>query len=144
MCLKLLADMRAAGVSIPVELHGMTESEIEEVRLDQRVDFLPGRYVEFLKVMGRDAGPIWFGTDAFYPGILSLKDDALEILRDNDVSDLLPTGAIVFAIHQGYQIYWMTNPDQDDPPVRMYQEGTLGVARAWESFTECLIQDGCA
>jgi hypothetical protein len=123
------------------EALGLTEEEIRIVVDDQEVDRLPGRYLEFLRLMGRKAGRLLVGTDAFYPGILGLKRDAREILMDNGVTELLPEESIVFAMHQGYQIYWMASGALDDPPVFMYQEGGEGVFREWESFTAFLLHE---
>jgi hypothetical protein len=126
------------GMSASTELIGISAAEIGEVAEDQSVASMPGRYVEFLRVMGRAAGPLLVGTDAFYPDILGIKRDGLELLNDNGVSGFAPTNAIVFAMHQGYQVYWMPNSLSDDPPVYMYQEGDKGVTREWKSFTEFL------
>jgi hypothetical protein len=134
------------------DLIGISAAEIDEVALDQSVASMPGRYVEFLRVMGRTAGPLLVGTDAaprdrahlstgavtFYPDILGIKRDGLELLTDNGVSGLAAPDAIVFAMHQGYQVYWMARSLSDDPPVYMYQEGDEGVTREWKSFTEFL------
>jgi hypothetical protein len=140
---KLLDDLLAAGVTLPEGLQGLTDAEVEEVRIGQQVDRLPGRYVEYLRVMGRRAESVWVGTEAFYPGILSLKADRMDLLREDGAMNLMPAEAVVFAMHQGYQVYWMVNIDEEDPAVAMYQEGSSGIARTWPSFTECLIQDGC-
>ncbi|WP_412742821.1 SMI1/KNR4 family protein [Krasilnikovia sp. MM14-A1004] len=120
------------------ELIGISAAEIDEVAEDQSVASMPSRYVEFLRVMGRTAGPLLVGTDAFYPDILGIKRDGLELLTDNSVSGFAPTSAIFFAMHQGYQVYWMPSSLSDDPPVYMYQEGDKGVTREWRSFTEFL------
>ena len=88
--------------------------------------------------MGRKAGRLLAGTDAFYPDILGLKQDASELLANNGESGLIPEGSVVFAMHQGYQVYWMASLSVDDPPVFIYQEGSPGVSSEWESFTAFL------
>ncbi|MFE9690576.1 SMI1/KNR4 family protein [Micromonospora sp. NPDC005806] len=120
------------------ELVGISEAEIAEIARDQSVATLPSRYVEFLRLMGRKAGFLLAGTDAFYPGILGIKHDAFDLLADSGVPGLAPRGVVVFAMHQGYQVYWMTNALSDDPPVCMYQEGDKEVSREWSSFTDFL------
>ncbi|TDC63718.1 SMI1/KNR4 family protein [Micromonospora sp. KC207] len=120
------------------ELVGMSEAEVREVASDQSVSSMPSRYVEFLRLMGKAAGALLVGTDAFYPGILGLKRDGLELVTGSGLDGLVPSDVIVFAMHQGYQVYWMSSELSDDPPVYMYQEGDKGVSREWKSFTDFL------
>jgi len=134
----LLEDL---GILASAELIGISAVEIGEVAQDQSVDSMPSRYVDFLRIMGRAAGHLLAGTDAFYPDILGIKRDGLELLADNGVSGLAPTDSIIFAMHQGYQVYWMPNSLSDDPPVYMYQEGDKSVTREWKSFTEFLCHE---
>lgn len=110
------------------DMVGLSSEEIEEVRDDQGLARLPATYVEFLQRMGRVAGRLLVGTDAFYPTILGLRPEAGELLAMNGVSDLFGQDDLVFAMHQGYQFYWMAT-EPDDPPVFMYSEGVQGVSR---------------
>ncbi len=120
------------------DLLGLSDGEIHEVCEDQGLERLPQCYVEFLRLMGRKAGRVFRGTDAFYPEILGLKNDALDLLVQNGVEDLMGSDAAVFAMHQGYQVIWMVNSDDDDPSVVMYQEGDQGLSKQWRSFTAFL------
>jgi hypothetical protein len=125
-------------LSLPDDgLVGLSDEEIQLVTRDQELDHLPARYVEFLRVMGRSAGRLLAGTDVFYPDILGLRRDALELLSENGVAGLIQDGSVVFAMHQGYQVYWM-NGAADDPPVLMYHEGDSAIRREWDSFTDFL------
>ncbi|GGM29598.1 MULTISPECIES: SMI1/KNR4 family protein [Micromonospora] len=117
---------------------GLSDDDIQRVAEDQSVGRLPGRYVEFLQVMGRKAGRLLAGTDAFYLDILGLKQEASDVLAENSVGDLIQDGSVVFAMHQGCQVYWLPGSALDDPPVFMYQEGDRGVSKVWGSFTEFL------
>ncbi|MGA5301779.1 SMI1/KNR4 family protein [Nucisporomicrobium flavum] len=134
MMASLLTDLGLSDTG----LVGVSEAELREVAEDQAVASMPGRYVEFLRVMGRSGGSLLVGTDAFYPDILGIKQDGLQLLADSGVPDLAPSGAVVFAMHQGYQVYWMPGDSSDDPPVYMYQEGDAQVSQEWKSFTEFL------
>lgn len=126
-------------LGVPVDgCLGLSDEEIRRVADDQAVGRLPGRYVEFLRVMGRKAGRLLVGTDAFYPDILGLKQDASDLLAENGVGGLIQDESVVFAMHQGYQVYWISSSALDDPPVFMYQEGGQGVSRVWDSFTDFL------
>ncbi|WP_157535828.1 SMI1/KNR4 family protein [Kitasatospora mediocidica] len=84
-------------------------------------------------------GGFLIGTDAFYPELMGIKSDALELLAESSASHLMAENSIVFAMHQGYQIYWMESSRGDDPPVAMYQEGGAELRARWESFSAFLI-----
>lgn len=118
---------------------GVDEEQVVEVMRDQELDRLPLRYVDFLKLMGKQAGRLLEGTDAFYPGILGLKQDAMELLAECGQSELLESESLVFAMHQGYQVYWLAGVDDDDPPVFMYQEGDETISAQWDSFSSFLL-----
>jgi len=120
------------------EFVGLSDGEIHEVCEDQGLECLPQCYIEFLQLMGRKAGQILRGTDAFYPDILGVKNDAHELLTENGVENLIGPNAVVFAMHQGYQVFWMADNHGDDPSVLMYQEGDEGVSGEWKSFTSFL------
>ena len=120
-------------------ISGLTDHEIDEIRVDQKLASLPDAYVGFLRRVGRSAGRFLRGTDAFYPAILGLKPEASVLMDENGVTDLYSSDSLVIGMHQGYQLYWMNNPHSNDPPVDMYQEGDLGVKRHWNSFTEFLL-----
>ncbi|WP_173140072.1 SMI1/KNR4 family protein [Kibdelosporangium persicum] len=117
---------------------GLTDNEVSEVQEDQELSGLPGAYVEFLTLMGRRAGKLLVGTDIFYPSIVGIKRDASELLEECGVRDLVPNDALVFAMHQGYQVYWMADVSTGDPAVSMYQEGEDGITREWSSFSSFL------
>ncbi|MFE7854100.1 SMI1/KNR4 family protein [Streptomyces sp. NPDC057403] len=120
------------------EVAGLGAEEIESVRVDQHIESLPMYYEEFLRNMGRCAGQFLIGTDAFYPEMIGIKHDALELLAENGASHLIAENAIVFAMHQGYQVYWLEPSGSDDPPVAMYQEGSAELHTRWDSFSEFL------
>jgi hypothetical protein len=112
---------------------GLTGDEVRQVELDQGCA-LPFEYVEFLTCMGKRAGQLLVGTDVFYPEVLGLKMDALALLAEFGDGQLVASESVVFATHQGYQIYWMADVIGGDPPVLMYEEG-LGVVTEWSSFS---------
>lgn len=132
------AEISAEGLP----LIGLTEAEIAEVAADQQVARLPSSYRDFLRLMGRGTGRLLVGTDAFYPQLLGLKCDAAALLEADGQASLVPAAAVVVAMHQGYQVYWMQDLGVEDPPVYMFQEGTRAVAGAWASFTEFLRSSG--
>lgn len=117
---------------------GLTEREISLIAEDQGVPRLPLVYGEFLREMGRGGGKFLAGTEAFYPGILGLKEDAARLLLENRMEGLISKESIVFAMHQGFQVYWMIDFRLGDPAVRMFQEGESGIFREWDSFSDFL------
>ena len=116
---------------------GISPEQIREVAADQRHAALPRRYEEFLAVMGRRSGRLGIADDSGYPGILGVRERAQEILAGDGAGHLLGENTVVFATHQGYLVYWMTDAGLDDPPVRRFSEGE-GIDREWPSFTACL------
>ena len=120
-------------------IQGLTNNEIREIQADQGVETLPAYYWEFLRRMGRCAGKLLIGTDAFYPALLGMKRDVLELLRENAASQLIDDKAVVIGMHQGYQAYWLETAHEDNPQVYLYQEGCSGFLKNWPSFSAFLL-----
>ncbi|MEV7782667.1 SMI1/KNR4 family protein [Kitasatospora sp. NPDC088351] len=116
----------------------MTNAEIDRVRDLWGIRRVPEQYGEFLSLMGRGAGGILRGTDAFFPVILDMRRAGDDFFSDNPGGIDLPDGAVVFAMHQGYQVYWMESTSLQDPPVSLYMEGEAAPMSHWGSFTEFL------
>src|SRR5262245_23536290 len=127
---------RIEAESQPNSLVGLTEDEIRQLAEDQHVKSLPVAYLKFLRLMGRSAGLLLRGTDAFYPSIIGLKDDAKNLMEAEGFGGLLPRDAFVFAMHQGYQVYWFQSTEGENPTVYLFQEGDGGVSREWPTFTD--------
>ena len=120
------------------DIVGLSEQEIESVRAADGVAAFPAYYEEFLRRMGKSAGVLWVGTDAFYPRLLEVKSWAVELLAANGVSRLMGADAVVIATHQGYQAYWLESSAGDDPPAMTYVEGDRELRERWSSFSELL------
>lgn len=118
---------------------GCTSAEIEAIRLDQGVPLVPRDYARFLEMVGREAGLLLRGTDAFYPEILGIKRDAQELLEGGGSGLRLEPESLVIAMHQGYQVFWFQSVREDAPRVLMHQEGSSGIMREWGSFVDYLI-----
>jgi hypothetical protein len=88
------------------------------VERDQGVA-LPGAYRRFLEVMGRDGGGLWTGTEVCYPEVLGLREAAVELLEEDHSAFALPSTAVVFMMHQGYQFMFL---DGADPRVYWWTE----------------------
>jgi hypothetical protein len=119
-------------------IQGCSDSEIEEIMADQHVSRLPPTYITFLKRIGRGAGELLVGTDAFFPRIIGLKAAAIGLFAEDSAPVQLNPDAFVIAMHQGYQVFWFRTVTEDDPMVIMFQEGDEGPLRSWESFSAYL------
>jgi len=111
------------------KFEGCTAEEIEAIKAAQGVKCLPQKYVEFLEVMGKGAGgQFLIGEDYTYPYLLSLKQDAQDIINDfaEDYPEFaleLSSDAFVFYGHHGvYFFFFFTADCDDDPPVHMWSE----------------------
>lgn len=125
------------GVILDSTLVGCSEVEIASIEQHFGCE-VPLAYREFLTIAGRSAGKIFCGVDIFYPRLLSLKFEADELLDELGLSDLLPTDAKVFCMHQGYEINYFL-PVPDDPPVFQFFEGQSSITKTWDSFSSFLI-----
>lgn len=116
--------LTSLGRAVPSQFKGMTEQEIEEVRIAQRVEYLPEIYRQFLLHMGRGAGRLFQGLDYTYSDLLDIKEAAIEFGAEDDPPFELPEDAFVFRSDQGVQfLYFHTIGKEDDPAVYSYVEG---------------------
>ncbi|MEV6348586.1 SMI1/KNR4 family protein [Actinoplanes sp. NPDC051851] len=102
------------------------------------VERLPRVYLDFLSQLGVSAGELLRGTDGFFPEILSLPEDVEEFFAEDEGGMPRPPGVLVFAMHQGYQVYWMTDVTVPDPEVVLYTERRPEPLMTWPSFTHFL------
>lgn len=77
------------------------------------------------------------GTDIFYPAILPLKDSLDDFPVVRDLISSVP-GSLVLGMHQGYQVYVVTDVGSSDPKVLMYEEDEDAPVSEWDSFTDFL------
>ncbi len=129
----------ASGMARPQEIRGCTESEIRahEESLGTR---FPKVYYDFLEKMGRSAGKLFLGSDAFYPTIVNLRCWAIEILQESSNGVQLPNDAVVFLMHQGYVLFFFRTSDGEDPPVYRIIEGDKVPQMMHRSFSDFLMQ----
>jgi hypothetical protein len=122
----------------PGTVVGLEPSEIQQVQAAWGVPRLPTAYDEFLTNMGARAGRVLLGTDAFFPAIIEMNEWANEFFEENANSLVRPERALVFAMHQGYLAYWMSDASISDPEVTLFMEGESKPMRVWPSFTAFL------
>ena len=114
-------------------MEGLSSPELDEIAEDQGV-VLPAAYRGFLEVAGRACGRLWVGTDAFYPVLLGVKQDAIELMEEFHAPFSLAATDVVIGMNQGYEFLYLSGPG-DDPPVSGWHEshGSRGVI--FDSFT---------
>src|SRR6266571_2080519 len=124
---QLAQDIVSNGLAKPTDFVGCSPVEIESLQEALGLT-LPETYRERLEIMGRSAGRYLAGSDAFYPDLLELRQQAEELLSENGHPFSLPEDAFVFLVHQGYQfLYFRAVPLDQDPPVIYYLEGSAPV-----------------
>lgn len=126
-----------SGVASPHQILGCTEAEIAAV-LDKAQGFpLPEHFVAFLRRMGRGAGRLLVGTDAFYPASVETADAVREFAEGDPALRL--SGRFFFANHQGYQWYFF---DEASPgKVFLYSEGVAEPQLLAETFLDFLQRE---
>ncbi|MEU1415923.1 MULTISPECIES: SMI1/KNR4 family protein [unclassified Streptomyces] len=123
----------------PTSLRGLSDQAIQEVTLDQDAP-LGAAYRLFLELIGGGAGRFLQGSDAFHPDVIGLREAAVELLTENDVSFSLSHSDRVIFMHQGYCFDFLRGAEPD-PEVWSYTEGdpsSAGPSRTASSFTEWL------
>lgn len=126
------------GVANDRDVLGCTDAEIAEVEKDVGVS-LPAAYREFLHRMGRSAGNFYVGTDLFYPQILGATLAAHELVAEVKTGIVLPHGALVIAMHQGYQFLFIDADEGDDPPVHYYMENSGSFVKKANSLSQYFL-----
>jgi len=121
-------------------LVGCTDEEIELLCKAQGVDKLPSIYIEWLKVMGKQAGWLMRGSDILYP--IDYKEDFRETYYDEelDVSSSyeFPENSFVFWSHQGYQFRFFLVDATDSSAVYFWAEGMEKPEKDYDSFGQVL------
>lgn len=128
------------GLAAAGDFVGCSDEEIAAVVRAQRVVALPALYRDFLAVMGKRPYPLMQGTDWAYQDLLELRQDAAELLDENDVDQSMLDDALVIAMHQGYVLYYIPGASTapPDPPVWTYVEGEEPSA-SFGTFREFLV-----
>jgi hypothetical protein len=139
-------------LATPQEIRGCTLEEID--RLERHFGItLPQMYRSFLLKMGHSSGYFMAGTHTTYQFLFSLRDWAVEMLENESLlieqgimkpehrNFVLPGEAFVFAMHQGYVIYYFRLDEGPNPPVYYYIEGEGTSTRDTESFMDYLHRE---
>lgn len=105
------------------DLMGCPIDDIERIKAQQGVVFLPKLYVEFLGELGEFAGLLFLGSDYNCSLLGGLKNALNFDLTVLDHSFRIPQDAFVFLAHQGYQFWYFHTAEQiEDPSVYEFYE----------------------
>lgn len=105
---------------------GCSEDEINQLKLEQKVAYLPDVYVSVLLSMGRHSGNLLFaGTYGTFPRIKTLKIELIDFLSYNYPNIILPSNAFVFCTdYAGTEsLFFLVHPEDNDPTIFVYHEG---------------------
>lgn len=117
-------DIASYLASNEMDLIPCTPEEVNSLQTYFNISF-PKVYVDFLLLMGKEAGAYMRGTDAFYKELLPLMTYAKETLEEAQLAPL-PQNAFVFWMHQGYIYAYFTTDGGDNPPVTvLYESGEV-------------------
>jgi hypothetical protein len=85
---------------------------------------LPAAFQAYLLIAGAEPPPDLVGSDCHGDWLYQLRQGAEELLVECGRPFELPTDAVVFFMHQGYQfLYFRADGQDDDPPVFYFIEG---------------------
>jgi hypothetical protein len=84
---------------------------------------LPAAYQAYLLIAGCYPPPALVGSDCTLGYLFHLREWAAELLQECGTAFELPTDAVVFLVHQGYQfLYFRADGSTEDPAVFYYRE----------------------
>lgn len=118
-----------------------TEEEINVIESRLQLS-LPDAYKEFLLWGGCWARGFMEGSYFFFEDLLDLQEAAIELLKENQFPESLPSDAFVFFIHQGYYFTFFKTSEGHNPPVYSYLDGqTLPTfKKEYSSYSDFLIE----
>lgn len=111
--------LRAAGRAPPGSVRGCSEGQIAQ--LESAVGLqLPASYLDFLRLMGVQAGAFFVGTDYKYDRLVGMNEELREIAANDGV--VVPTNVFAFSTNQGYEFLCFRVSGAADPEVYRYTE----------------------
>jgi hypothetical protein len=130
---------------ISSDVTGCSTEEIKQVKMWQKVNFLPKAYIEYLSAIGHNTSycdPFHACEEWGYTTLENAKEylaNDMEYIDDGTQS--LPSDAFVFAqYYQGYYwLYFLTGDNNQNPPVYLASEGK-DIEKVADSFTDLLYE----
>jgi len=129
----------SSGLASRAEIVGCSRTDLETVSEHFRTA-LPLGYFNFLSECGRAAGAFMRGEGIFFPRLLKARLIAEELLAQDECSELLAPGFIVFYQHDGYEFWCLDCRDEvPDPPVHYYVESSRRLDKVSGCFSDFLF-----
>ncbi len=123
----------SSGLAAKNAIVGCSDEELNAIACVAKRE-LPIPYREFMAAFGHKAGRFLRDIDMFYPGVLSLRPIAEEIVTDyEEFNAELHPSAFVFAVRQKEQLMFFDDMG-DDPPVKFYRSGQPAITTIARSF----------
>lgn len=98
-------------------------SKQDVATLERRIGHsLPGAYIEYLLLAGKEAHKLFSGTEHQFGILLTLQRASRELLEQDEFCKQLTDLDFVFLFHQGYEFHFFRLDEGDDPPVYYYLE----------------------
>ncbi|HZZ81139.1 MAG TPA: SMI1/KNR4 family protein [Gemmataceae bacterium] len=134
------ATLVAKGLARPSELVGCTEDEIRQLEEGSKFR-LPAAYRSFLARMGKSAGRMFVGSDAFFDILVQVQAWTQDMLAEAGHPGIIPPDAFTFLMHGGYIVLFFRTSEGDDPLVyRLNQSDTVSIKIA-DRFSEFLVAE---
>jgi len=100
---------------------------------------LPAAYRAFLLLMGRKPDSFFDGSDCSLSRLTQMQAAAHQLPVKTGSSFVLPANAFAFWMHKGYEfMYFLCEPETDDPAVFQYIESENDALRTFGTFSEWL------
>lgn len=137
---RLRERLLSSGLASTDSIQGCSEQELDQIALIAQRP-LPAGYRDFMAAFGRHAGRFLRDIEMFFPAVLTLRPDAIEILKDYEENSLvLPERSFVFAMRYKEQFMFF-GPDGDDPSVMFYMSGRAGIVLIARSFWDVIERE---
>ena len=124
-----------------IPMKNASENQIKELLSSTKNGILPQAYVEFMSVMGNGTeGKYMRGESCFMDEIYTLKQGAVELLKENESKLVLTDNDFVFWMSQGCIFCMFQLNEGNNPPVYFYNEsGDDRFLKISNTLTEFLI-----
>ncbi|MCU0463151.1 MAG: hypothetical protein MUF38_01135 [Anaerolineae bacterium] len=115
----MIKELIAIDALKPARLSGCTTEEIQQIMDGQGVQKLPPIYEYFLRKMGKKSGIFMSDKQLYFPDLVTLKDDATEILRNQYMKEFIfEPNMFVFWLTPMLEIMWFETVE--NPSVIFY------------------------
>jgi hypothetical protein len=124
-----------------IQMKASSSEEIEQLKQLVPNKYIPNNYLKFMEKCG-NGFRVFKGSSYTMSEILDLKKWAVELLEEDNSSEVLSDYDFVFFMHQGYQFYFFRLDEGNDPRIYFYEEGehSQKFVEKYDSFLDFLIE----